>query len=261
MSLKTNKLAQLQHLAGAEDGPQWVPGQPQVTYVSRLECVQAAIESQIQELKKSKPNVKVGLVTFNNEVKIIGDGKCSEDTIAGDRLNDFEKCKTAVADRHAQILSCNVEEAGDALCEKLIALEETGPTALGPALIAGVSLAMKGSPGSKVIICTDGLANVGIGALEGLTEKEVEAQEAMYEQIGLMAKDKGVTVSVISIEGEECRLESLSAVAEVTEGNLSKVDPEKLQEDFANVLAAELLATHVNATIRLHKSLRFRAID
>lgn len=238
-----------------------MPGQPQVTYVSRLECVQAAIEAQIQELKKNKPNVKVGLVTFNNEVKVLGDGSCAEETIAGDRLDDFEKCKTAVGDQHAQILSCSVSEAGDKLCEKLIALEESGPTALGPALVAGVSLAMKGSPGSKVIICTDGLANVGIGALEGLSPEEVEVQEAMYEQVGLMAKDKGVTISVISIEGEECRLESLSGLAEITEGNLSKVDPERLQEDFANVLAAELLATHVNATIRLHKSLRFRAID
>ena len=261
MMLKTNKLAQLQALQTQEDGPQWMPGQAQVTYVSRLECVQAAIESQIQELKKTKPNVKVGLVTFNNEVKVIGDGKCAEQTIAGDRLEDFEKCETSVAEQHATILSSNVNEAGDKLCEKLIALEESGPTALGPALIAGVSLAMKGSPGSKVIICTDGLANVGIGALEGLSDTEVEAQEAMYEQVGIMAKDKGMTISVISIEGEECRLESLSALAEVTEGNLSKVDPERLQEDFSNVLAAELLATHVNAKIRLHKSLKFRAID
>ena len=89
---------------------------------------------------------------------------------------------------------------------------------------------MKGSPGSKVIICTDGLANVGIGALEGLSDTQVEAQEAMYQQVGIMAKDKGMTISVISIEGEECRLESLSALAEVTEGNLSKVDPESCRK-------------------------------
>ena len=134
MMLKTNKLAQLQALQTQEDGPQWMPGQAQVTYVSRLECVQAAIESQIQELKKTKPNVKVGLVTFNNEVKVIGDGKCAEQTIAGDRLEDFEKCETSVAEQHATILSSNVNEAGDKLCEKLITLEESGPTALGQLL-------------------------------------------------------------------------------------------------------------------------------
>jgi hypothetical protein len=36
--------------------------------------VLAAIESQINELKETNPNKIVGLVTFNNEVTIFGDG-------------------------------------------------------------------------------------------------------------------------------------------------------------------------------------------
>jgi hypothetical protein len=122
-------------------------------------------------------------------------------------------------------------------------------------------VAVKGSPGSKVVICTDGLANVGLGSLENLSPSELEQQEAFYNQVGVMAKEAGVTVSVISIEGEQCRLESLSTLADQTGGLLSKVDPERLQEDFANVLAAQLLATNVQATIRLHKSLDFRNME
>lgn len=45
-----------------------------VTYVSRLQCVQAAIESQVDLMKVEYPNRKVGLVSFNNEVNVIGDG-------------------------------------------------------------------------------------------------------------------------------------------------------------------------------------------
>ena len=45
-------------------------------------------------------------------------------------------------------------------------LEETGPTALGPALVSSIALAATGAPGSSVVLCTDGLANVGLGAFD-----------------------------------------------------------------------------------------------
>jgi len=44
-------------------------------------------------LKKDHPNKKVGLVTFNNEVTLIGDGSKGEVTIKGDSLYNFEDIK------------------------------------------------------------------------------------------------------------------------------------------------------------------------
>ena len=41
-------------------------------------------------MKKLNPNRKVGLVTFNNDVVMIGDGMADPIFIAGDRLNKFE---------------------------------------------------------------------------------------------------------------------------------------------------------------------------
>lgn len=52
-------------------------------------------------------------------------------------------------------------------------LEETGPTALGPAVVSSVAMATKGAAGSTVVICTDGLANIGVGAMdEAKTDQE-----------------------------------------------------------------------------------------
>ena len=43
-------------------------------------------------MKKESPDKKVGLITFNDEVVIIGDGIESEHyTIAGDKLNKFDE--------------------------------------------------------------------------------------------------------------------------------------------------------------------------
>ncbi len=44
--------------------------------------------------------------------------------------------------------------------------EAKGQTALGPALLSAIEVASKGSPGSSVVLCTDGLANIGVGSLD-----------------------------------------------------------------------------------------------
>lgn len=45
-------------------------------------------------------------------------------------------------------------------------MQEKGKTALGPALLTSLGLASKGKAGSVIIMCTDGLANIGVGALD-----------------------------------------------------------------------------------------------
>ena len=58
------------------------------TYVSRLECVIAAIENQLLQLSHAAPHVKIGLVLFNNEVILIGDGILPPKIITGDKLSN-----------------------------------------------------------------------------------------------------------------------------------------------------------------------------
>lgn len=52
------------------------------------------------------------------------------------------------------------------LIKKFSKFEENGRTALGPALLASLALVSDLAPGSIVVICTDGLANMGLGSLE-----------------------------------------------------------------------------------------------
>jgi hypothetical protein len=43
-------------------------------FPSRLDCVKETIKGQINEMKTSHPNRKVGIVAFDDVVDIIGDG-------------------------------------------------------------------------------------------------------------------------------------------------------------------------------------------
>lgn len=50
----------------------------------------------------------------------------------------------------------------------------------------------------------------------------------------------------------------LGEVVEATNGNIKVVNPEKLSEDFANILKDEVIGLNVEAKIMLHKALIFR---
>eukprot|EP01104_Vermistella_antarctica_P001120 TRINITY_DN11176_c0_g1_i1.p1 TRINITY_DN11176_c0_g1~~TRINITY_DN11176_c0_g1_i1.p1 ORF type:complete len:926 (+),score=283.45 TRINITY_DN11176_c0_g1_i1:209-2986(+) len=227
----------------------------EVTYVSRLQCVQAAVAHQIEQLAKDSPQTKVGLVTFSNEIHLIGDGSQSTKHVAGGKLCSFDALKKMGENYH---IAKPVKKAKKQLLEQLWDLEECGQTALGPALLQSIAIA--GSAiGSKVILCTDGLANMGLGALDkgGSSGKCVEFA-AFYTELAEMAKLKGIAVSVVSIEGTECSLESLSVVAEQTSGKVERVDPLQLTKNFTSIISKPVLVTQAMASIILPKSLMFR---
>lgn len=60
------------------------------TFVSRKQCVFSAIESQLKELKKVDPHKKIGFISFNSEITVLGDDKAPTVNIVGDKLNNYE---------------------------------------------------------------------------------------------------------------------------------------------------------------------------
>lgn len=210
-------------------------------------------------MAKGASNRKVGIVTFNGDVTVIGDAMSEPQTISGDKLNDFDYLMTNGKDTASKRMLKTVKETAAKLQKKLMAIEETGPTALGPAVLTSIAMAAEGKPGSTVVICTDGLANVGLGAFdEAKTDKQIAEIEVFYERVGQFAKTNGVTINLISIEGDECNIGSLSKLAELTGGMVERVNPTNLTKNFANILALPVIATNVITKVKLHKGLTFR---
>lgn len=73
-----------------------------------------------------------------------------------------------------------------------------GTTALGPAILTSVAMASKGAPGSQVIVCTDGMANVGIGSFGRGGDA---AATQFYDDVGKFAEDTGVMINLVTIAG------------------------------------------------------------
>ncbi|KAL5473515.1 hypothetical protein EMCRGX_G028006 [Ephydatia muelleri] len=228
-----------------------------ITYVSRLQCVKDAVDKQLLALTKEHPNRRAILITFSDEVTVIGDAKSDAVTIAGDKLSSLEML---VKIGNEVPLPGAIKLAYEDLKKKLFSLEEGGQTALGPALLVATTIAGKVS-GSKVIICTDGLANKGVGNLEVEKGKEAKSAQTFYEDVGTVSLEKCVTVSLLTIQGTNCRTANLGQVADKTRGECISVDPLSITKEVSDILSNPVIATNVKAKIILHKKLYFRTED
>lgn len=139
----------------------------------------------------------ISFVTFNNEVTYISDS-AESCTITGDKLNSWKELQLIGASLGA---TKSVKETKADLLKKLWNLEEGGSTALGPALLLGITVA-GGRPRSKVILCTDGLANTGIGSLEGKKADYTPFYTELAEQVRWFYFDKELTLTG-KIEGSD----------------------------------------------------------
>jgi hypothetical protein len=65
------------------------------------------------------------------------------------------------------------------------------------------------------------MANLGVGSLD-------KGRSEFYQNIATDAKRKGVSISVITMEGEDCSMENLGTAADITNGTVEIVNPNDL---------------------------------
>ena len=106
-----------------------------------MQCLQAAIDQQITDMNNGAVDRKLGIVSFNNEVTVYGDGSKDSQVITGDKLNDYDYLIQNGEGQGKEKMSLTVKDSAEALKNKLMSLEETGPTALGPAVATSIAMA------------------------------------------------------------------------------------------------------------------------
>jgi len=147
-------------------------------------------------------------------------------------------------------------QSADRLVKLVDNISESGMTALGPAVVFALGVAA-GNPGSKLMVCTDGQANVGLGLVGGKSEAEKKHTKEIYEKMGDLAKNNGTTVNVLSIRGDDCCMEFLGILADKTAGAVDIVNPIDLSKVVTNIMNKPILATGVTCTIIGNKKITF----
>eukprot|EP00004_Rigifila_ramosa_P009670 TRINITY_DN212_c0_g1_i1.p1 TRINITY_DN212_c0_g1~~TRINITY_DN212_c0_g1_i1.p1 ORF type:complete len:828 (-),score=192.76 TRINITY_DN212_c0_g1_i1:88-2550(-) len=216
-------------------------------FITRLQCVQQALETQLQRMQIQHPGKRVALITFNRDVTIyLGAHQTTVDRAKLDSLEELLAAGEAVSTKSIPPISESCTE----LCARINGLQEDGSTALGPAL--AVALGLVGS-GGEIVVATDGLSNAGVGTLSA----EGGASE-FYTEIGTRARAQQVKVSVIGIEGADCRMEALGVVADLSSGSVNILKPAELQRAIRQISQNPVVASEGTVTVRLHPLLALR---
>jgi len=209
--------------------------------VTRLQCVQTAVRQQLEELRRRQPDCAVVLITFGMEVCVYTAGG-SRSLIA--RRAHESKDELLVRGTELSTSCCErVAQAAERLQATVASLKPSGNTALGPALAVAVGLASS-QPGSKIILCTDGMANNGVGAI-----RDRNQVIPFYGDIGRRAAEEGTCISVITMEGEDCSMENLGICADLTGGQVEMVDLGEIGTKVGAILSRPVLGTGLEITL------------
>ncbi|CAF0867913.1 unnamed protein product [Brachionus calyciflorus] len=212
--------------------------------MTRLDAVKIACVQNLNALKTQEPNKRVSLVSFSENVRYYGDATKTNNQLTIEEknvLNNKEKIFTLAENQKGDLKS--LRDSNISLTQRIKSLNTEGYTALGPALAFSVAFVSR-LPGSQVILCTDGCANIGIGSVE----QNLNA-EKFYEDLANYAKGKGIVVNVITMEGTDCRLALLGKVADLTNGSVNVVNPLDLGKQFSAILENRCIATDVKAKL------------
>ncbi|KAM4612282.1 circularly permutated Ras protein 1 [Polymixia lowei] len=220
------------------------------TYISRLQGIQDALQMALSSLLQNSPHRRVALVTFNDEVVVYGDGTTTPLSIRDWALVDYDHLweqGVAYSTPHC------IAESYLQLTQRVKELREHGATSLGPAVLVSVAMASR-YPGSKVILCTDGRANIGLGEMEHSSSTSSSSSPSIlsqhfYRQLAHQAVTCGVIVSVMSFEGTDCRLAEVGRLADTTGGRVNIVNIGTVATEVQSALADNILATRVMATL------------
>lgn len=219
--------------------------------ITRLDCLKNAIIGNINALVKEAPETKVGLVSFGSNV--IGYGDCLKKPVVleANNLQD-EKLINKLGIANQVLIEAPIHQSVKKLKDLLKSCSISGSTALGPAIQLSVSMIEKSTSGSRILLCTDGEANLGLGSLSDSNPQQ------FYTQVGNLAKEKGIVINLFTFEDAESRINLLMSMVEITGGEIIRVNPAEMADEFSNILSNDIVATNVSLQIKLHKTLCFK---
>ncbi|KAI3378097.1 hypothetical protein SNEBB_001294, partial [Seison nebaliae] len=220
----------------------YVPGR----HISLLEAVKRMTLKAIKYQYDNFPNNKLSLMTFGTWVTCCGDfSKNGHKTKSGTDMdkNDW----TDFSSKFVEPLP--IQTSYNNMVRQVRSLRCQSSTALGPALYSAVRYASR-VRGSRIVVLTDGEANVGLG-MNGDTQ--------FYQDVGTMANECGVIVDLMSVEDCHCNLKDVAPVALMTEGDVKMFDPKIDSEIFTEILKVEQIATNVETKFIIPKG--FRVIE
>ena len=213
---------------------------------ANLAAVKRSLNTSIDSLAANAPDTMFGLIEFESTVisRNLETGEAIQ--LPHESFASLDSIMESTKKLLDQIKLVNVGENPDKLKGHVQALRDQGGTALGPAAAMAYVISKYRDVG-RIVLLTDGLANEGIGALEGY---QVTPANKYYEDLGKMFLDIGAAVDVVGIaSGGGMELKTLGLLPEATGGQMYYVTPNELDRSLSELAGASMLGRDVEVRL------------
>ncbi|TXT56649.1 MAG: hypothetical protein BAJATHORv1_20239 [Candidatus Thorarchaeota archaeon] len=211
-----------------------------------LSAVKRSLTTSIESLVANAPSTMFGLIEFESTV-IFRNLQTGEAIVLPHEsyasLESVIESTRKLLDKFQLVHIGNNAERVKGFVKSL---RDMGGTALGPAVAMAYVVAKHRNVG-RIVVLTDGLANEGIGALEGY---QVTPASKYYEIVGSMFRELGTAVDVVGIaSGAGMELKTLGLMPEATNGQMYYVTPNELDRSLSGLAGASLLGRDVEVRL------------
>jgi len=213
---------------------------------ANLAAVKRSLNTSIDSLAANAPDTMFGLIEFESSVlsRNLETGEAIH--LPQDSFASLDKIMESTKKLLDKIKLVNVGKNTDKLKGHVQALRDQGGTALGPAAAMAYVIAKHRNVG-RIVLLTDGLANEGIGALEGY---QVTPANQYYEDLGKKFLEVGAAVDVVGISsGAGMELKTLGLLPEATGGQMYFVTPNELDRSLSELAGASMLGRDVEVRL------------
>ncbi|MFW9768020.1 MAG: hypothetical protein ACFFF9_13890 [Candidatus Thorarchaeota archaeon] len=213
---------------------------------ANLAAVKRSLNTSIDSLAANAPETMFGLIEFESSVVARNLENGAPVELPRDSFASLNEIMDSTKNLLDNIKLIGVGKNKDKLKKHVQALRDQGGTALGPAVGMAYVIAKHRNVG-RVVLLTDGLANEGIGALEGY---QVTPASQYYEDLGKMFMELGTAVDVVGIaSGAGMELQTLGLLPEATGGQMYYVTPNELDRSLSELAGASLLGRDVEVRL------------
>ena len=219
-------------------------------YDGKLEAVKHSLIQTIKDLKVNTPDSIFSLIEFTDHVGIYATPAKKISINDDNTLFSKGKMKKVLSKELKKIKIGPIGEFGDGWVKKIRSLRPMGWTALGPGLYSGQVLIEEKIKNEKmggknvsagILLLTDGLANIGMGRIEGVKEKE---SKAFYDVIAKDCLKMGIIVDIIGVvKGDNgVALDIIGSITDITGGEMLLITESQIESTMSSLRTKQYIA-------------------
>ena len=221
----------------------------------KIEAVKHALVQNIHELTADYPTTKFALIPFSTNLDVFINP--SQATTLKDGPSFFKE--EALAKEAAKLIEKHSLDPIEKIYEKWTGivknLHTLDMTALGPALYVGTQIIVSSEKGKekkqggKVLLLTDGLANVGMGAVEGSQSGDNDKSMVFYNRLAQQCLDYNIIVDIVAVRdaggGNSVALNIIGKITDYTGGKMVFITSDQIEAAFGDLHRTNFVAKNV----------------